>query len=85
MESIYFKESTVELKKPQSMSDEECRSLHIMQTPDGQCISLWKATFFERLKFLFHGKIWLGIISGKTQPPVWVDISKTIFIEESKP
>lgn len=81
MRPINFKEANVELKKPSSMTDEECSSLHIHQTQDGQCISLWTVPFFERLKFLFHGKIWLGVCSGKTQPPVWLDCTKTVFIK----
>jgi hypothetical protein len=79
-----FKESTVELKKPSSMTDEECGSLHIHQTEDGQCISLWTAPFWTRLKFLFHGKLWLGILSVKTQPPVWLDMTKTVFLKDDE-
>lgn len=84
MKPLYFKEATVELKKPSSMSDEDCSSLFIHQTSDGTCISLWTTSFWERLKFLFHGKLWIGILSGKTQPPVWLDCTKTIFLKENK-
>jgi hypothetical protein len=82
MKPIKFKEATIEIKKPSSMTDEECSSLHIYQNTDGTCISCWTVSFWERMKFLFHGKIWLGILSGKTQPPVWLDCSKTVFINE---
>jgi hypothetical protein len=81
---IYFKESNIELKKPNSMTDEECGSLYIHRTEDGQCISLWSASLWTRIKFLFHGKIWLGVLSGKTQPPVWLDMTKTVFEDEKK-
>lgn len=77
-----FKEATIELKKPASMSDDECGSLFVYQSEDGQCISLWTAAFWERLKFLFHGHLWLSVLSGKTQPPVWVDMSKTVFVKK---
>jgi len=41
-----FKESTVELRKPESMTDEECGSLHIFQDLETQtCISLWTVSF----------------------------------------
>lgn len=80
MKPIKFKEATVELKKPTEMTDEECGSLHIYQS-EGTCISLWTTSFWNRLKFLFHGKIWLGVHSGKTQPPVWLDCTKTVFIK----
>lgn len=82
MKPQFFKEATVELKKPSSMTEEECGSLHIYQTEDGTCISLWKVSFWQRVKFLFHGKIWLGVLSGKTQPPVWLDCTKTVFINQ---
>lgn len=53
------------------MTESECSSLHVWC--DGyQCVSVWKATFIERLKILFTGKVWLGVLSGKTQPPVFV-------------
>lgn len=81
MKPIYFKEAQIELKKPVTMTDEECGSLWIYRA-NNQCISCWTISFWERLKFLFHGKLWLGILSGQTQPPVWLDMSKTIFIKE---
>lgn len=82
MKAKKFKEATIELKKPSSMTDEECNSLHIYQDPSGTCISLWTVPFWKRIKFLFHGHIWLGVCSGKTQPPVWLDCTKTVFIKQ---
>jgi hypothetical protein len=82
MKPIQFKESNTELKKPDSMTDEQCANLPIYQSEDGTCISCWKATFWQRIKFLFHGKIWLGVVSGKAQPPVWLDCTKTVFIND---
>lgn len=82
MKPLKFKEATIELKKPSSMTADECSSLHIYQSGQGECISLWTTSFWNRLKFLFHGKLWLGVLSGKTQPPVWLDMNKTIFIKE---
>ena len=84
MNPIKFKEATIELKKPSSMTDEECGSLFIHQTEDGVCISLWSTSFWQRLKFLFPGKIWLGVYFGKSQPPVWLDCTKTIFTKPLK-
>lgn len=79
MKPTKFKEAMIELKKPPTMTDDECGSLHIHQTDDGVCISCWETSLWERIKFLFHGKIWLGVCSGKTQPPVWIDCEKTVF------
>ena len=82
MKPKQFKEATVELKKPSSMTDEECGSLFIYQSEKGEFISLWTVPFWERVKFLFHGKLWLGVLSGRTQPPVWLDMTKTVFIND---
>lgn len=81
MEPLFFKEADTELKKPSNMTDEECSSLFVHRSPNGDCISLWTAPFWTRVKFLFHGKLWLGVNSGITQPPVWLDMSKTVFIK----
>jgi len=82
MKPLKFKEATIELKKPLSMKDEDCGSLYIHQSINGECISLWSVSFWERLKFLFHGKLWLGVLSGKTQPPVWLDMTNNVFFKE---
>ena len=83
MKPLKLKEANIELKKPASMTDEDCGSLYVHQSANGECISLWSISFWERLKFLFHGKLWLGVLSGKTQPPVWLDMKNTIFIKEN--
>ena len=78
MKPVKFPQATTELKKPVSMSEEECAPLWVFQ--DGQqCISCWRLSFWERVKFLLHGRIWLGILSGQTQPPVWLSAEKTVF------
>lgn len=71
MKPIDFPQPTKVLQKPSTMSDNECSSLHVWN--DGkQCVSCWKPTFKERMNILFGGKVWLGVLSGKTQPPVFV-------------
>jgi hypothetical protein len=76
MKPIEFKEQTKILRKPASMTDEECSSMAVY-SDDKICVSCWKSTkFIERLYFLFTGRIWLGVLSGGTQPPVWVTPTK---------
>ncbi|ERI85132.1 hypothetical protein HMPREF1981_02019 [Bacteroides pyogenes F0041] len=71
MKPIDFPQSTKVLQRPSTMTDKECASLHVWS--DGnQCVSCWEPTFKERLNILFGGKVWLGVLSGKTQPPVFV-------------
>lgn len=71
MKPIDFPQFTKVLQKPSTMTDSECSSLHVW-CDGNQCVSVWKATLIERLKILFTGKVYLGVLSGKTQPPVFV-------------
>lgn len=71
MKPIKFKEATKVLQRPATMTDAECASLHVWS--DGkQCVSCWKPSFMERVRILFHGKVYLGVLSGSTQPPVFI-------------
>ncbi len=73
MNPIEFAEQTRVLKKPDSMTDDECRPMAVW-TDGRQCISCWTGSWKERLKFLFSGRIWLCVITNSgTQPPVWVN------------
>ena len=81
MKPVKFKEVNKNLLKPNSMTDEECSSLWVYS--DGQqCVSCWKLGWKERLTALFFGKVWLGILSGNTQPPVWLACTDTVFEKE---
>ena len=67
---IEFAESTKVLGKPSVMSNSECGSLPVYS--DGKkCMSCWKASWQERLYMLFTGKVWIGVVSGNTQPPIY--------------
>ena len=81
MNAVKFKEANKNLLKPRAITDEECKALWVYS--DGnQCISCWKLSFRERLSALIHGRIWLCVLSGQTQPPVWLDCTKTVFVQE---
>ena len=72
MKPIKFKEATRCLQKPQGMTDEECGELWVYN--DGiYSISCWELSFWERIKVLFTGKVWLWVWFGITQPPVLVN------------
>lgn len=65
----YFPEANMQLSKPKKMTDEECAPLWVSN--DGEeSISCWQLTWGERLQALLFGRIWLGVLSGRTQPPV---------------
>lgn len=80
MEPINFEQANKNLLKPEGWTDEQCGSLPVYT--DGQvCISLWKMTWRERLSALFFGKVWLGVVGGQTQLPVWLMAANQIFLD----
>ena len=65
MKPIDFQQST------KVLSESGCSELPVWC--DGkQCVSCWKPSIKERIKILLGGNVWLGVMSGKTQPPVFV-------------
>lgn len=71
MKPIDFPQSTKVLQKPELMLDTECKPLPIWS--DGkECVSCWRPTLKERVRILISGKVWLSVLSGRTQPPVFI-------------
>ena len=63
-----FPESNKNLLAPKGQ-EATCGSLPVYS--DGtNCISCWKPTFKEWVKFIFQRKVWVWVQSGKTQPPI---------------
>lgn len=79
-----FPEANKNIGKPVSMSDLECKRLDIY-TDGKQCISCWKMSWMQRVQALLFGKIWLSVLTGDTtQPPVWLDCGKTVFVAQKE-
>lgn len=77
MKPIDFKQSTKVLQRSSDMTDDECAALPVWS--DGmQCVSCWKLSLSERISLVFGGKVWLGVASGSTQPPVFLS-GKNVF------
>lgn len=70
-----FPEHTDILKKPDSMTEEECADLPVYHNGE-VIISCWCATFWERVRFLFTGVMWLWVYSPTTQPPVYLGVDR---------
>lgn len=79
MKPIDFPQSTKVLQKQSGMTERECLPLPIWSNGK-QCVSCWKPSFVERLKILFTGKIWVGMMSGATQPPIYV-VGNNVFVK----
>ena len=82
MKPIKFKEANKTLTKPDDMTDEECSCLPVL-TDGTECLSCWKMSWKERLSALFFGRVWACVLSGGTQPPMWIDCKRTVFHKES--
>lgn len=53
-------------------------------TDGEQCVSCWQMTWRERLAALLFGRAWLSVLSGSTQPPVYIEASRT-YLKEVPP
>jgi hypothetical protein len=78
---IKFKEQNITFSKPASMTDEECGSLPAYRG-EGQIISCWKMGWKERIKALFTGVVWFGVLASG-QPPIWLAIDRP-FIKQKE-
>lgn len=82
MTPIKFSEANRQLLKPTEMSDEDCKPLWVY-TDGQQCISCWRPSFWQRLQILAFGRVWLCVLTGQTQPPVWLDGRRSVFQKEA--
>lgn len=83
MKPVDFDESNIVLGPPESMTEEECGNLPVFT--DGRlCVSRWKLSPEELETIQRTGSVWLAIVSGSTQPPVWLSVEETVFISESE-
>ena len=73
MNPIDFPHRNKILTAPAKMTTQECGDLFVCSFR-GEITSCWYLTFFERIKLLFTGVIWLTILSGDTSPPVKVEV-----------
>ena len=79
---VGFPEANLRLNAPKGWDEKNpeqpCDALPVHELQNGY-MSLWKASLAERLLFLFHGKIWLQVLSP-AHPPVAVGVGATAFI-----
>ena len=56
---------------PEGMED-KCDALPAFRG-EGQVISCWHLTLWERIKLLLTGRLWFSVI-GNGQPPIWLGV-----------
>lgn len=85
MKPINFKYSNKILtpsSKEYSTDVNSVSNLHIF-TNGEQCVSCWKMSFIERIKAMIFGKVWIAILSGETQPPIFCTVEKEYLREQT--
>ncbi len=73
---------TAPLLRKDIMYVEEIGNLPIW-TDGESCVSLWRMSFRERLSALLFGRVWLFVLSGRTQPPVSLYVAKETLEEKN--
>lgn len=71
MYPVPFPQQNITYNPPQGMED-KCDALPAWKG-EGQIISCWHLSFWERLRLLFTGRLWFSVI-GNGQPPVWFGV-----------
>lgn len=79
MKPANFKESNRTLQPSGRIYSEnvsEVTLLHVW-SDDEQCLSCWQMSFKERLLALLFGRVWVAMLSGRSQPPLYIKVGKT--------
>ena len=79
MKPINFTESTLKLGAPKGQ-EKEIGDLHVY-TDKKKCISCWEFTDEEIETLKKTKKIYVGVFSGKTQPPIFLTVDKPFLAE----
>lgn len=53
-------------------------------TDGRQVVSCWRLSWRERFSALFSGRVWVAVLSGHTQPPVYIRATRTYFKEKPR-
>lgn len=73
MKPVKFKEHNRVLTAPKG-KEEEVGELPIW-TNGVQCVSCWELDDAEVAEIVKNKSVWLGVMTGQTQPPVWLGVS----------
>jgi len=79
MKPVRFEGHDVVLGAPKGWDVEkegECGGLPIMRE-GGACISCWKLDDKERAAIAAGAHVYLAVISGETQPAVWLSVGRS--------
>jgi hypothetical protein len=74
MKPISFKHQMKELQPSGKKYSDNVLSVEPLPvwTDGEQCVTCWEMSWRERISALFFGRVWLAVLSGDTQPPVFI-------------
>lgn len=75
---VPFKYQNKVLTAPEN--SEDVHDLNVW-TDGRECISCWKLTLTERLMALLFGRVWVAVLFGNSQPPIYIEASRNFFEE----
>jgi hypothetical protein len=81
MKPASFKHSNKTLQPSGARYSENVSGVEPLQiwTDGEQCVSCWKMNWKERLIALILGRVWIAVLSGETQPPIYAEVGKNYF------
>jgi hypothetical protein len=82
MKPIGFPESNKTLQPSGQTYSENVKAVKPLPIwSDGeQCVSCWRPSWRERLAILIYGRVWIAALTGHTQPPIYIEGSRTYFV-----
>ena len=82
MRPVDFEESNKNLAPPSDLPEGvECGSLPIW-TDGQQCVSVWELEGDEIVKLCESGRVYVTVLSGKTQPPLELLVESPFVVKE---
>ena len=85
MKAVNFKYSNITLQPSGKKYSENVTTVTPLPiwTDGEQCLSCWKMSLSERFSALIFGRVWISVLTGQTQPPIFAAAAKE-YLKESK-
>ena len=84
MRPVQFKHAIGELHPSGKQYSDNVTSVEPLPvwTDGEQCVSCWQMSWRERLCALLFGRVWIAVLTGQTQPPIYAQASREYFEED---
>lgn len=83
MKCVDFPQSNKDLAPPSDLPEGvECGTLPVF-TDGEECISVWELEGDDLIKVLESGRVFVRVLSGKTQPPIELAVESPFTVKEA--